>query len=101
MTILYNIYSSDITMKFCIIYIHNENFSETFGLFLIITIFSIIEKKKNFSNHLTLLLQPFKISDWLIQQPLSLLIIPNVAALLLVVPWMAAAVSTEILTDPL
>lgn len=34
-------------MKFCIIYIHNENFSETFGLFLIITIFSIIEKKKN------------------------------------------------------
>jgi len=38
MTILYNIYISDITMKFCIIYVHNENFSETFGLFLIITI---------------------------------------------------------------
>lgn len=85
MTILYNIYSSDITMKFCIIYIHNENFSETFGLFLIITIFSIIEKKK-FSNHLTLLLQPLQISDWLIQQPLSLLIIPKVAPVLLVVP---------------
>lgn len=93
MTILYNIYSSDITMKFCIIYIHNENFSETFGLFLIITIFSIIEK--NFSNHLTLLLQPFKISDWLIQQPLSLLITQNLVPLLLVVPCDGSELSPQ------